>query len=117
MTVNLTVSYVAYDWLHSKIELLISSPAHSLAHGAGRRHARATLHSGSKHSKSSLTTTSLGSEVICTDPDLLIEEMPDAYKDVGNVVEDMEDKGICKGVVVLRPLVTYKIREAAEGRK
>jgi len=91
--------------------------AHSLAHGAGRRHARATLHIGAKHPKSSLTTTSLGSEVICTDADLLIEEMPEAYKDVGCVVDDMENKGICRGIVVLRPVVTYKIREAGESRK
>jgi release factor H-coupled RctB family protein len=64
-----------------------------------------------------LITTSLGSEVICTDSDLLIEEMPEAYKDVGCVVDDMEDKGICQGIVVLRPVVTYKIREAGESRK
>lgn len=96
---------------------LIENAAHSLAHGAGRRYARAALHLGSKHSKSSLTTTSLGSEVICTDPDLLIEEMPEAYKDVGCVVDDMEEEGVCKGIVILRPVVTYKIREAAEGRK
>ncbi|KZP04562.1 release factor H-coupled R [Athelia psychrophila] len=90
---------------------------HSLAHGAGRRHARHVLHTGTKRAKSTLTTTALGSEVICTDADLLIEEMPEAYKNVGSVVEDMVDKGICKGVVVLRPVVTYKIREAGEGRK
>jgi len=91
--------------------------AHSLAHGAGRRHARAALHGDTKHSKSSLTTTSLGSEVICTNSDLLVEEMPEAYKDVGCVVDDMEDQGICRGIVVLRPIVTYKIREAGESRK
>ena len=75
------------------------------------------LHKGSKLSKSSLTTTALGSEVVCTDVDLLVEERPEAYKDVGCVVDDMEDKGICKGVVVLRPVVTYKVREGGEGRK
>jgi release factor H-coupled RctB family protein len=64
-----------------------------------------------------LTTTSLGSEVVCTDSDLLVEEMPEAYKDVGCVVDDMEDNGICRGIVVLRPVVTYKIREAGAFRK
>jgi hypothetical protein len=92
--------------------------AYSLAHGAGRRHPRQALHNlDSKTSKSSLTKTSLGSEVICTDPDLLLEERPEAYKDVGCVVDDMEEKQICRGVVVLRPVVTYKVRENAEGRK
>ncbi|KAJ7172396.1 release factor H-coupled R [Mycena filopes] len=85
--------------------------AHSLAHGAGRRYGRNALHTGAKINKASLTETSLGSVVICEDPDLLIEEQPDAYKDVACVVEDMEEKGICKGVVVLRPLVTYKVRK------
>ncbi|KAJ7774493.1 release factor H-coupled R [Mycena maculata] len=84
--------------------------ARSLAHGAGRRYGRNVLHTGSKINKASLTNTDLGSVVICEDPDLLIEEQPEAYKDVACVVEDMEDNGICKGVVVLRPVVTYKVR-------
>ncbi|TFK76287.1 release factor H-coupled R [Pluteus cervinus] len=90
--------------------------AQSLAHGAGRRHGRNAMHEGAKIAKSSLTTTSLGSEVVCTDPDLLLEERPEAYKDVGCVVEDMEEQGMCKGVVILRPVVTYKVREGGEGR-
>ena len=90
--------------------------AHSLAHGAGRRQSRNALRgSGSKLSKASLTTTSLGSTVICTDPDLLLEERPEAYKDVACVVDDMET--ICKGVVVLRPFVTYKVSKGGENRK
>lgn len=91
--------------------------AHSLAHGAGRRFGRNALHKDAKTSKSSLTTTSLGSEVVCTDPELLVEERPEAYKDVGCVVEDMEKAGVCTAVAVLRPVVTYKIRERREGRK
>ncbi|KAJ6502469.1 release factor H-coupled R [Mycena sanguinolenta] len=87
--------------------------AHSLAHGAGRRHGRNALHTGarSKISKADLTHTGLGSVVICEDANLLIEEQPEAYKDVACVVEDMEEKGICRGVVVLRPVVTYKVRK------
>jgi release factor H-coupled RctB family protein len=88
----------------------------SLAHGAGRRHGRQALRkSGTMLSKSDLTKTGLGSEVVCTDTDLLLEERPEAYKDVGCVVDDMEDNGICRGVAILRPVVTYKIRE--EGRR
>lgn len=93
-------------------ELYFLSTAHSLAHGAGRRFARAALHNmkdTSKASKGSLTSTNLGSEVICTDRDLLIEERPEAYKNVNCVVEDMEEHGLCRGVVVLRPMVTYKV--------
>jgi release factor H-coupled RctB family protein len=90
--------------------------AFSLAHGAGRRHARTVLHR-TKSAKSNLTTTSLGSEVICTDPDLLVEERPEAYKAVGPVVSDLEQRGLCKGIVIFRPLVTYKIRENRQGRQ
>ena len=69
------------------------------------------LHTGAKINKSALTTTSLGSEVVCLDPDLLIEERPEAYKDVQCVVDDMEEQSVCKGAVVFRPVVTYKVRE------
>ncbi|KAJ7430715.1 release factor H-coupled R [Mycena galericulata] len=85
--------------------------AHSLAHGAGRRYGRNVLHTGAKINKASLTNTDMGSVVICEDPALLIEEQPGAYKEVACVVDDMEDKGLCKGVVVLRPVVTYKVRK------
>ncbi|KDQ60982.1 hypothetical protein JAAARDRAFT_191106 [Jaapia argillacea MUCL 33604] len=83
----------------------------SLAHGAGRRHGRQVLHTFPKLPKSDLTTTSLGSEVICDNPDLLLEERPEAYKDVQCVVDDMEEQGACSGVAILRPVVTYKVRE------
>ncbi|KAJ6572917.1 release factor H-coupled R [Mycena sp. CBHHK59/15] len=85
--------------------------AQSLAHGAGRRFGRNVLRTGTKINKANLTTTDLGSVVVCEDPDLLIEEQPEAYKDVACVVDDMEEGGFCKGVVVLRPIVTYKVRK------
>nr|GAT53241.1 release factor H-coupled R [Mycena chlorophos] len=85
--------------------------AFSLAHGAGRRYGRNAMHTGTKTNKASLTQTALGSVVVCEDPALLIEEQPDAYKDVECVVEDMVDAGICTPVAVLRPLVTYKVRK------
>lgn len=89
--------------------------AHSLAHGAGRRYGRQALHTaGAKFNKSALTTTALGSEVVCLDSDLLIEERPEAYKNVQCVVEDMEADNICQGVVVFRPIVTYKVREGRQ---
>lgn len=106
MTSN-TCAYIADEW---------PKLAHSLAHGAGRRYGRQVLHTGTKPNKSTLTTTSLGSEVVCLDSDLLIEERPEAYKDVQCVVEDMEAENVCKGVVVLRPIVTYKVREGGDRR-
>ncbi|KAF8212148.1 NAD(P) transhydrogenase beta subunit-domain-containing protein [Mycena galopus ATCC 62051] len=69
--------------------------AHSLAHGAGRRYGRNALHTGAKINKANLTHTNL--LVVIAKLNLLIEEQPEAYKDVACVVEDMEAMGICKG--------------------
>ncbi|KAG8810095.1 hypothetical protein FRC19_004785 [Serendipita sp. 401] len=88
--------------------------AHSLAHGAGRLHPRnaPNLRRGPI---SQLTTTSMGSYVVCTDSDLLVQERPEAYKSVQAVVDDMEEFGIAEGVATLRPFVTFKT--GAERRK
>jgi release factor H-coupled RctB family protein len=90
------------------------SIAFSLAHGAGRLHAR-NAPQLRKGSPSQLTTTSLGSYVVCTDPELLVQERPEAYKSVQTVVDDMEAAGIAEGVCMLRPFVTFKT--GAEKRK
>ncbi|CCO32006.1 tRNA-splicing ligase RtcB homolog 1 [Rhizoctonia solani AG-1 IB] len=84
-----------------------SDNAHSLAHGAGRLHPRsaATLRKNVPG-----TTTNLGSEVVCTDSTLMIEERPEAYKGIQAVVDDLEKRGCARGVVKLRPIVTYKMR-------
>ncbi|EJU02044.1 release factor H-coupled R [Dacryopinax primogenitus] len=71
--------------------------AYSLAHGAGRLHCRQDMHQ-SKPPKGSLLVTSLGSEVACEDPELLLEERPEAYKSVECVVGDLEDEGVAERV-------------------
>lgn len=58
-----------------------------------------------------MITTSLGSCVVCTDSELLVQERPEAYKSVQAVVDDMEESGIAEGVVVLRPYVTFKTNQ------
>ncbi|EIN09622.1 release factor H-coupled R [Punctularia strigosozonata HHB-11173 SS5] len=92
--------------------------AHSLAHGAGRMYPRAAMHKykdqkGGKAEREALASTALGSEVVCADPALLVEERPEAYKSCEGVVRDLELAGAARGVAVLRPVVTYKIREGA----
>lgn len=44
------------------------------------------------------------------------EERPEAYKSVEAVVKDLEGRGVARGVAVLRPVVTYKVR-SSYGRK
>jgi hypothetical protein len=87
------------------------SIAHSLPHEAGYLHPRKPHilrprpHPGYPAPD---LKTSLNSQVICTDPQLLIEERPEAYKSTQGVVADVEEKRIAEGVCVLRPFVTYK---------
>lgn len=83
----------------------------SLAHGAGRRYDRSSMH-GRVQSKRSdidaMTHTPFGGRVICEDRDLLIEEAPHAYKSAENVVSDLEVTGVATRVATLNPLLTFK---------
>jgi len=83
----------------------------SLAHGAGRRYDRRSMHGrvGAKRSeRERLARTSFGGHVVCEDRTLLIEEAPGAYKDAAHCVSDLEAAGLAKCVAWFRPLVTFK---------
>jgi len=83
----------------------------SVAHGAGRRWARGKAVQAEKFKNSnSLTTTSLGSKVICEDKDLLFEEAPEAYKDIIDIISDLTSMNIVNVIATFRPLITYKCR-------
>jgi len=84
----------------------------SLAHGAGRKWNRSkALEAGKKYKNSNaLTTTELGSKVICESKELLYEEMPSAYKEIENIIVDLVDWELIKVIAVFRPLITYKTR-------
>lgn len=88
--------------------------AWSLAHGAGRRwqrgYAKARL--SHKYRVDDLTRTDLGGRVICEDRELLYDEAPQAYKDIAQVVADLEAHGLARTIAVYRPLLTYKARRA-----
>jgi release factor H-coupled RctB family protein len=85
----------------------------SLAHGAGRVLARSAARTGGKlrHPNAiDLTTTALGSRVVCEDKALLYEERPEAYKDAACVVADLVAADLCIVIALLRPVLTYKMR-------
>eukprot|EP00759_Apiculatamorpha_spiralis_P017206 PhF_6_TR23297/c0_g1_i1/m.32870/K18148/rtcB; release factor H-coupled RctB family protein len=91
---------------------------YSLAHGAGREIDRATAAKrGRKYRVEDLTTTALGSQVVCADHMLLAEEAPEAYKDIDSVVGDLVSKGLVKVVCVMRPILTYKTMSTDKGRR
>jgi release factor H-coupled RctB family protein len=92
----------------------------SLAHGAGRKHDRASMLkriSGKASDMARLARNPFGGHVICADRKLIFEEAPEAYKDIGRVIAEMEEAGLCRVVAVLRPIITFKTarqnREAA----
>ncbi|KAJ3305678.1 hypothetical protein HDU76_004967 [Blyttiomyces sp. JEL0837] len=105
-----------------------SANAYSLPHGAGRKWTRSKAavmvknkmqaQSGGKSRggggsagsdlMESLSVTSLGSCVVCEDRELMVEEAPEAYKDIGDVVKDVE--GFARVIAIMRPVVTYKTR-------
>ncbi|KAJ3405915.1 hypothetical protein HDV05_006290, partial [Chytridiales sp. JEL 0842] len=96
------------------------SNAFSLPHGAGRKWTRAKAVSMMKSKLDrgvgqlgaggldALKVTSLGGVVVCEDKTTLMEEVPEAYKEIEEVVADVE--GCAKAVAILRPVVTYKVR-------
>ncbi len=90
-----------------------SNNAWSLAHGAGRRWNRRSAQARLKdrYRVESLTKTDIGGRVICEDKDLLYEEAPQAYKDIGIVIQDMVRAGLISVVATLRPVITYKVRK------
>ncbi len=89
------------------------SHAWSLAHGAGRKWARSEsrLRMRERFSVSELVQTPLGGRVICESRDLLYEEAPAAYKNIGAVVQELVDAGLVSVIATFRPLLTYKMRK------
>jgi len=87
---------------------------HSLAHGAGRKWSRSEARDklARRFRIADLERTALGSRVICEDRELIFEEAPQAYKDIHQVIHDLERHGLVDLVATLRPLVTYKTRRA-----
>lgn len=84
----------------------------SLAHGAGRKWSRNDAHGrlSRRFRPSELERTALGGRVICEDRRLIFEEAPEAYKDIGVVIQDLKDAGLVRVIASLRPLLSYKTR-------
>jgi release factor H-coupled RctB family protein len=84
----------------------------SLAHGAGRKWSRSEAKAklDRRFTIAELERTKLGSRVICEDRALIYEEAPQAYKDIHQVIRDLDDAGLIDVVATLRPLITYKTR-------
>jgi release factor H-coupled RctB family protein len=83
----------------------------SLAHGAGRKYDRGSMHGRAGNKKSDLerlARNQFGGVVVCDDRAMLIEEAPDAYKSIDRVIDDLVTFGLARVVATFRPLVTFK---------
>ena len=83
----------------------------SLAHGAGRKFDRASMHGRIRTGKSDrakLARNPFGGVIVCEDRDLLVEEAPEAYKSIDRVIADLVDFGLARVVATFKPLVTFK---------
>jgi len=102
---------------------LMSSNGHadtiaSLAHGAGRRYDRSSMHGRVRAKRSDIEEmkrTPFGGRILCEDRDLLIEEAPLAYKSATSVVADLERTGAARCMAEFHPLLTFK-RTRERGR-
>ncbi|MGR3220994.1 MAG: RtcB family protein, partial [Candidatus Anammoxibacter sp.] len=77
-------------------------------HGAGRRMSRTAAKKLSKGRNIEKELESKGIFVRATGRSTLTEEMPEAYKDVSEVVDIVHHAGIGKKVAQLRPLAVIK---------
>jgi release factor H-coupled RctB family protein len=91
----------------------------SLAHGAGRKYDRASMHGRVRTKKSDLarlTRNPFGGLVLCKDRDLLVEEAGDAYKNVDRTIADLKDFGLARVAASFRPLITFKTARGAPAK-
>jgi release factor H-coupled RctB family protein len=63
---------------------------------------------GKKSDLLRLACNPFGGVVVCDDRDLLIEESPDAYKNIARVIADLTECGLARVVATFRPLITFK---------
>ncbi|MGH7898663.1 MAG: RtcB family protein, partial [Candidatus Binatia bacterium] len=80
----------------------------SSCHGAGRRMSRARAKKAGRGRDLVAEMAERGVSVMAHGRHALAEEMPDAYKDVSEVVEVMDRAGISRKVARLRPLGVIK---------
>jgi len=106
-----TLSYLAEPLMPCRPVALAS-----LAHGAGRKYDRASMHGRVRTKKSDLvklTRNPFGGVILCEDRDLLVEEAGDAYKNVERTIADLQDLGLARAAAAFRPLITFKTARAA----
>lgn len=91
-----------------------------LAHGAGRKYDRGSMHGRVQKVKSvreSMRKNAFGGIVVCEDRNLLLEESGDAYKNIDRVIDDLVRFGLVTVVATFRPLITFKTAQSTIGAR
>ncbi|MGR3320114.1 MAG: RtcB family protein [Candidatus Anammoxibacter sp.] len=97
-----------YSYVMVGTETAMNETFGSSCHGAGRRMSRTAAKKLSKGRNIEKELESKGIFVRATGRSTLTEEMPEAYKDVSEVVDIVHHAGIGKKVAQLRPLAVIK---------
>ncbi|MGR3178809.1 MAG: RtcB family protein [Candidatus Anammoxibacter sp.] len=97
-----------YSYVMVGTENAMNETFGSSCHGAGRRMSRNAAKRSSKGRNIAKELESKGIFVRATGRSTLTEEMPEAYKDVSEVVDIVHHAGIGKKVAQLRPLAVIK---------
>jgi release factor H-coupled RctB family protein len=94
-----------------KPEENLSEYAFSISHGAGRKWARFGCKEKLEnlYSRKAVRQINTIQNLICKDKNIILEEAPEAYKDIERVIEDMLEGKMIKLVASLKPVITYKI--------
>eukprot|EP01063_Lacrimia_lanifica_P038910 TRINITY_DN8399_c0_g3_i1.p1 TRINITY_DN8399_c0_g3~~TRINITY_DN8399_c0_g3_i1.p1 ORF type:complete len:508 (+),score=206.41 TRINITY_DN8399_c0_g3_i1:91-1614(+) len=96
------------SWLLTGTEGAMQNSWGSTCHGAGRELARNAARNGIDHTSVLTDLQSQGISCRLSSTKLLLEEAPEAYKNVDEVVETCHTSGICKKTARLKPLCVIK---------
>ena len=56
----------------------------------------------------SLLQSDLGTKIICDNKDLLYEEAPEAYKNINDVIHDLQTFHLASPILSLKPILNIK---------
>ena len=96
------------SWLLAGAETAMQETFGSVCHGAGRRLSRAATRKGRNARDEQQKLAANGIVVRSESRDGILEEIPDAYKDVDEVIEVVHQAGLARKVARLRPMGVIK---------
>lgn len=97
-----------YSYIMVGLPRVMNEAFGSICHGAGRMMSRAAAERLTRADELKSRLKQKGITVVAASREGLVEEAPEAYKDVKEVIKVVEDAGLAKKVVKLRPIGVIK---------